>query len=449
MWPRPPGVWIVSLLGVVGCVRYHPAPRPTLDPARAATDYNARRLDDAVAVGIDSGWDDAQLAHAALHFRGEVTLGHALVAEARAGEGTAGARPGVGVEGSVTRTARPVETATSSWSEAITATVTLELGGKRGARIARARAATLAAGLRADAAEWELVQEVRGAAVDAVARDEEAADARQEERALQRVAGLFRARYVGGQLSFADVARADADAQAAAVSLSDAARARTEARLALARALAVPFDRVDTLRLRVARTSSCDLVESGGDSLAIAALRGRPDIGAALADYAVAEGDVRLEVARQYPDLTIGPGLLWDEGIPGWVVNAGLPALLLGRNRGAIREAEAHRATEAVRVRLLQDSVTAAVDGAIATCRGTRLGGATADSLVSATQRAADAARAAFDRGETGQTEVAVAELALVRAHRMVHLSNSRRVAAGAGLDRAVGRWIGLTERYP
>jgi outer membrane protein, heavy metal efflux system len=358
-------------------------------------------------------------------------------------------RPGLGVEGSVTRTARPVENATSSWSEAITATVTLELGGKRGARIARAKAATLAARLRADAAAWELVHDVRAAAIEAAASDDAVIDASAEDAGLRRVAALFRARYSSGQLSFAEVARADADAQGGAVAVADAERARTDARLALARALAVPFSRVDTLRLRVARTSSCDLLDAADDSLAIVALRARPDVGAALADYAVAEGDVRVEVARQYPDLTLGPGLLWDEGIPGWVVNAGLPALLLGRNRGPIAEAEARRATEAARVRLLQDSVTAGVDAGIATCRGLGSATATADSLVSATARAADAARAAYDRGETGQTEVAVAELALVRARHIVRLSVARRVAAGAVLDRAVGLWIGLTERYP
>jgi outer membrane protein TolC len=130
------------------------------------------------------------------------------------------------------------------------------------------------------------------------------------------------------------------------------------------------------------------------------------------------------------------------------VINAGLPALFVGRNRGPIAEAEARRATEAARVRLLQDSVVAAVDAGVAMCRGGSAAIATADSLVRDMGRAVDVARAAYDRGETGQTEVAVAELALVRARRVARVARMRRVAAGAALDRASGRWIGLTERY-
>jgi outer membrane protein, heavy metal efflux system len=436
---------------MAGCVPYHPAPQPAFVPERAAEDYAARRLDDsALGVGdVAPGWNEGQLALAALHFRGELPVARALVDEARAGERTAGALPPVGVEGSVTRTARPVETATSSWSEAITATVTLELGGKRGARRARATAATLAARLRVEATAWALVQEVRAAAVDVVAAEADAAEAAEEAATLRRVASLFQARYVNGQLSFAEVARAEADAQDGAVAVVDAERGRVSARVELARAVGVPYARIDTVRVRVAEASTCDLIGArAADSLAVLALRGRPDVGAAVADYAVAEGDVRVEVARQYPDLSLGPGILWDEGIPGWVINAGLPALFVGRNRGPIAEAEARRATQAARVRVLQDSVVAAVDAGVAMCQGGTVAMATADSLVRDMARAVDAARAAYDRGETGQTEVAVAELALVRARRVARLARTRRVAAGAALDRATGRWIGLAEGY-
>jgi outer membrane protein TolC len=99
-------------------------------------------------------------------------------------------------------------------------------------------------------------------------------------------------------------------------------------------------------------------------------------------------------------------------------------------------------------VRVLQDSVVAAVDAGVAMCQGGTVAIATADSLVRDMVRAVDAARAAYDRGETGQTEVAVAELALVRARRVARLARTRRVTAGAALDRARGRWIGLAEGY-
>lgn len=458
-----------GVLPLNGCVRYRPLPQPGLEPSRAAAEYSARRLDDSSMVAVlagagvpatDSGWDEDQLALAALHFRGELPAAAAVVAEARAAEQTAGVRPGVGVDGSVTRTARPLQNAGSSWSEALTATVTVELGGKRAARVARAVAVSIAARLRAEAVARQLVGEARQAALAALAADQEAADVAAETDALRALASLLRARYAEGQLSLAEVARADADASTAAVAAVDAERARTDARLALSRALGVTFDRVDTIRLRASRASSCDVVDSltGGpdprearrrvrDSLAVIALRGRPDVGAAVADYAASEADVRLAVARQYPDLTIGPGILWDEGIPGWVLNVGLPALLPGRNRGPIAEAQAWRVEQASRVRLLQDSVLAAVDSSVVACHGVRRAVRAADSLVAVMQRQVDAASSAYARGETGRTEIAIAQLALIRARRTRQVAEARRAAAGAAVDRAAGRWTQLTER--
>jgi outer membrane protein, heavy metal efflux system len=256
----------------------------------------------------------------------------------------------------------------------------------------------------------------------------------------------------------AEVARSEADERADAVAAVDAERARIDARVALAQALGVRFDRVDTLHLRVQLVSSCTLLDSLAarsaiaavhDSLATMALQARADVGAAIAEYTASDAEVRLEVARQYPDLALGPGLLWDQGIPGWIVNVGLPSLIGGRNRGPIAGSEARRAEQGARVRLLQDSVQSDIDGAVAGCRGVRTVVSTADSLIEATQRAVDLADSAYQRGETGRTERAIARLALVRAEHTRRLAAARRDAAGAALDRATGRWIGLTVRQP
>ena len=185
------------------------------------------------------------------------------------------------------------------------------------------------------------------------------------------------------------------------------------------------------------------------DSLTVKALHGRPDVGVALAEYATANAGVRLEVAKQYPDLTLGPGLLWDQGIPGWIVNVGLPSILSGRNRGPIAAAEARRAAQGARVEVLEDSVQEGIEGAIAGCRGLQHLVATTDSLVVATYEAVDLADSAFQRGETGRTEVAIAQLARARAVHAHRAAAGRYVAAGAFLDRAAGTWIGLTPRGP
>ncbi|MFI5249246.1 MAG: TolC family protein [Gemmatimonadales bacterium] len=440
---------------------------PDSDPVRAATDFRSRRLDDpgllsyigrVLGPDTSAGWTEDRIALTALYFRGDLAVARAAVDEATAGEMVAGAWPPFAAEGSLSRTARPLENTESRWSESITATVTLELGGKRGSRVAAARAEALAARLGLDATAWQLAYDARVAELDAIAAEGDAADAAAELSAFRTLAGLQQARYAEGQLALSELARSETDARTAAVAVVEADREQTGTRATLARALGVGFERVEALALRATSISSCaefdSLASHGGeatarDSLAVHALRDRPDIGVALAEYAAADAGVRLEVAHQYPDLTLGPGLLWDQGVPGWIVNVALPSILGGRNRGPIAAAEARRSEQGARVQLLQDSVLGAVESAIVGCRGLQRLVATTDSLVIAAQRSAGLADSAYQRGETGRTEVAIAQLAEARAVRTHHAAVARSIAAGAALDRAAGRWIALIPRGP
>ncbi len=460
-----PSLIALALLG--GCIRYRPAPLSDSDPLRAATDFRSRRLDDSGllayigrVLGPDTtaGWTEDRIALTALYFRGDLAVARAAVDEATAGEVTAGAWPPFAAEGGLSRTARPLENTESRWSESITATATIELGGKRGARKAAAQAKALAARLGLDATAWQLAHGAREAELDAIAAEGDATDAAAELNAFRTLAELQHARYAEGQLALAELARSETDARAAAVTVVEADQEQTGTRAALARALGVGFERVEALPLRATSVSSCAVFDSlaghdgedaARDSLAVHALRGRPDIGVALAEYTAADAAVRLEVARQYPDLTLGPGLLWDQGVPGWIVNVALPSILGGRNRGPIAAAEARRAEQGARVQVLQDSVLGGVESAIAGCRGLQRLVATTDSLVIATQRSASLADSAFQRGETGRTEVAIAQVAEARAVRTFHAAIARYIAAGAALDRAAGRWIALIPRGP
>ena len=145
---------------MAACIRYRAAPLSNSDPVRATTDFRSRRLDDpglleyiARVLGPDTtgGWTEDRIALAALYFRGDLAFARAAIDEARAGEMTAGAWPPFAAEGSLSRTARPLENTESRWTESVTGMATLELGGKRGARKAEARAEALAAQLGLDA----------------------------------------------------------------------------------------------------------------------------------------------------------------------------------------------------------------------------------------------------------------------------------------------------------
>ena len=156
---------------------------------------------------------------------------------------------------------------------------------------------------------------------------------------------------------------------------------------------------------------------------------------------------MRLAVASQYPDLDLGPGFIWDQGVQRWTLALALPKLFGFRNRAAIREADAARLASAVRVAELQDELLAEAELAAGRCRGAILQRAAADSQVSAAQRAAGLARDAYQRGETSRLDPALADLTVVRAERSRSVAEARLRAAGQSLGAAAGVWSFETDR--
>ena len=443
----------VVALSVGACAHYqHYQPAPVYsrnDAGAHASAYAQRSLADPALVPLfrahdlavpDSLWSATQLALAAVYFRPDLTVAQRRITLARAAEITAGVRPYPSVGGTVGRASHATEGRSSPWTFSLNAGFTVERGGKRGARIAQARAATLAAELRGESMLWQTIEAARQDAAIAAAADGDVTDALAELAAQRRAVGLLRARYAEGQLSRTDLARSEADLQSSVVGLTQATRARTDARATLARAVGVPVEQVNAIRVRPEARSACIVADSiGMPALEVLALRSRADIGVSLADYAVTEAQLRTQIGQQYPDISIGPGLAWDQGVARWILSLGLPSLPVDRARGPIGEAVARRALQAATVRTVQDSVLADVDSATAMCSQAAQEIAATDSLVDANAGALRSVRATYDRGEIGQTEVALADLALVRAQRTRHQAGQRLVGAGYAVERAVG----------
>jgi cobalt-zinc-cadmium efflux system outer membrane protein len=444
---RLPCALVLPLLaGCGGYQRYTPVP---LGARQHAASYEQRSLADPVLLHFlaenglaptDSGWSSKQLALAAIYERPDLDQARAAVREAQAAEVTAGVTPPPSVAAAIGRADRTDRGKSSPWTVSLAAGLTLELGGKRAARTERARAAVLAATLRLQALAWTIASATRSAAVTSINADRDLASAVAEATARRTLLGLLRSRYAEGQLSRVELARAEADYQAASVGITEARRTRTNARLALARSLAVPLVAIDSLRLQSDAHSGCATLDSvPPDTLRALALRHRYDLGAALADYAVVEGDLRLAIAQQYPDFTVEPGISWDQGIVRWLLSVAVPAIPVARNRGPIAAAAAVRGAEAARAVSSQDSVLAGVDSSIVACREFQHALIASDSLVSVAEHQVRLAQAAYLRGETGAVDTALARIALVRAERVRVITVGRGVTAGVALESAVG----------
>jgi outer membrane protein, heavy metal efflux system len=447
------GLWLA--LGCLACVRYEPKP---LEPARHATALRARSLDDAALLAAvsrsagrpaDHRWTDRQLGVAALQLRSDLRRLRAEWRAAQAAVRTAGARPGIGANAELERRVGGRDEG-SPWVVAVGALFAVELGGKRGARVQASRAAAAMAEATLLAAAWDAASEARRAAGDLLTATAETEEAEQEVRLLEEVHELERARFAEGAIGASDLARTSSDIQDARLALAGARNATMRSRAELARALAVPVRAVEELEVSLATPDGCAAVDSASaEGLAASAVAGRQEVALALSRYAVAESRLRLEVARQYPDLELGPGFIWDQGVNRWTLALALPGLLGSRNRPAIVQADAAREVAALEVAEAQDGVLADIESAIQACRGATLELVAADSVAAAAHRVVDRERAAYERGETTRLEPARADLQLRRAERALRSARLGRARAGLELERAAGASLTSANRWP
>jgi len=95
------------------------------------------------------------------------------------------------------------------------------------------------------------------------------------------------------------------------------------------------------------------------------ALLNRADLLAALAEYNAAQMSLKEEVAKQYPDVQIGPGYSFDQSEDKWSLGVSLNLPVFNRNQGAIKSAEAKRDAAAAVFLQRQESISAEIDLAI------------------------------------------------------------------------------------
>jgi outer membrane protein, heavy metal efflux system len=411
--------------------------------------FNRRRLDDpgllawfdSVGVARPAGaWTPRQLALAASWFRPERQSRLAAVSEADAALTTAGARPQPGVSSDLEYAFSDPQSS-SRWGIALAGLFTLELGGKRGARVARALAGALAARAAAGESEWQQAGRIYGAFFGWYRANRRSEVVREERAGLDTVFELVQARYDEGTLTRLELARAEGERRAAVAAEHAAEREEHLARVALASETAVSTGVIDGAELATTPWPSCHGEADPRDSLQRVALGTRWSVRRAAADYQVAEGNLRIAVANAAPDLTLGPGMFFDQGTGKFTLAAALPSIPLNRNRGPIAEADARRRLAGARLAEAQELLLTEVEAALAGCEAASREAGAADSLAAETARRGRLVDAAYARGETGRLEVALAGIELTRVRGIVVEAELRRMEAELALDRALGAW--------
>jgi cobalt-zinc-cadmium efflux system outer membrane protein len=364
-----------------GCSTYRAAP---LVPSEAAHEFDQRSLADPALCSYlranlgdtlpscpPDRWDLTTLTLAAFFYNPDLAVAQAKLDVASAAIITASERPNpsLGLGPAYTASAAP---SFAPWAiGAAQVNFPIETAGKRGYRVAQADHLRDAAALQIGETAWRVRSGVRTALVNYLVAQRQYELARSYESASEQIANLLQERLDAGAASAPELNLALANLSAARSKMAQAESLVPETRNALAAAMGVP---VESLQGKIFSWPQLDRPPDENsltpDGIQRLALLNRIDLRRMLEQYAAADEALKLEIARQYPDINLGGGYSWEvnENIFELVPVVTLP--LMNQNQGPIAEAKARRAQVAAEFIALQSNVITRSKGALTSYRG-------------------------------------------------------------------------------
>lgn len=406
---------------VVGCARFEAKP---LSPQRMAEQFEARTLDDPqLKTFLEANlnrdlagwplheWDFDALTLAALFYHPSLDVARAQLAVAQAGVTTAGGRPNPVADVAPQYTTN-AESGVSPWIAALTLDTMIETAGKRGYRIERAKQESESARLNLAEQAWQVRSRLRTRLLDHAVAHRRVALLRDVQEIQEQMVKLLEGRLAAGAIASTDMMIARVALIRTQGDLVEAQRQAVESRAAVAEALGVPLRALEGRELKFDLSISAE-VGRDMESVEIRrrALHSRADILAALADYAASQSTLQLEIAKQYPDIHLGPGYEFDQGSHKWGLGVGAELPVLNRNEGPIAEAEAKRDEAAARFLALQAQVIAEIDRAIVVRAASQEQLRQLDTLLDTHQRHVQSIEAMVKAGGADQLELSSARL--------------------------------------
>lgn len=434
------GFAAASLLG--GCATQHIPPAP-LDPAATAASLEARTLHDEglrhfLADNLHQGptpwpktsWDFETLSWVAFYYHPSLEVARAQWESAHAAVATAVASPNPTLSLAPGYNTNP-DAGVSPWFPSVNMDFLLSTAHKGDKRVAATQAAEESARQNVVGAAWKARSDLRQALNDWDAAQKKSALLDAQEETQWRVLELMDQRLKSGTISRADVA---ATRIAVARSESQAAEARQQlpaARQHAAQALGLPVSALPEKSFFSAPSTPPLTAPQLADARRLA-LQSRSEVRAALARYAASEAALTEELAKQYPDLHLGPGYQWDQGADKWSLALTFELPVFNRNQAPIAEAVAHRQEAAADFLSVQSGIIAEIDGAATAQAAAADRLARLDRVQQELQRQLASLQARLAAGAADQLEVRTAELDL-SADRLARIEAEAQASAAAG----------------
>lgn len=425
-----------SFFLLTSCVQFKPHP---ISAEHSIAEFGKRSLNDrglkdflAEHGASNLPWNLDTLSLVAAYFHPDVALARAEAEEVAARLETARMRPNPVFTFSpqFVSSRAPVFT---PWFFGGNMQIAIETAGKRGKRMDQAIAATEAANYRASGRAWVARSRVRASMLDLHGAMQNKrlleVELHLHEEAISKLAAQLEA----GEVSPFELTQARLMLNRTRLALEDAQRLAATAHNRLATAVGLPANAIQGLQIDFSSFEQLPELKQGKQR----ALTQRADLLALLAEYASAECALRSEVAKQYPDVNIGPGYDYNSGQNRWQLafNSPVPFNL---NRGPIAEAEARRCTAEKRFLAQQAAIEGELNVATAAYQAAKSKVVTAGLLAKEALAASQATKSMVRAGAVSALELPLREIEASTANVALQAARIEAQTAAGALEDAM-----------
>jgi len=376
-------VLVIFLTGLLfyGCVHFEAKP---LDASENLSQLEQRSLNDSglrefVETNLHktfTAWppdplDFETLTLVALYFSPDLDVARAKSYEAEAAKITAGEKPNPSIAFSPGYNTSTPSDGGSPWILGLTFDLPMETYGKRGYRMSETQYLSDAAKLAIAGTAWDVRTNLKKAMIALWKAREQELLAKEKSEAMDELVRISSARFKAGDIDKNELIAMQISAQQAHFEYSDIKGQTAGILINLAGAAGLAPHALDGLNIDLSCFEQAP-PEIPSSSARRMALLNRADVLSSIAGYAALESALRLEIAKQYPDLDISPGYEYDQGDNKWQIGFQLTLPLFNRNSGAIAEADARRTAASADFNGLQAKVLNDIEYYIAVFKNER-----------------------------------------------------------------------------
>jgi outer membrane protein TolC len=399
----------------------------------AQTDWDNRKW-------LSGRWDAGALERAAAFYSPQIAAARADAAIANAALQSQIQRENPRLDFSVQHSRDPLFSE-SPWSVGFALDVLVEFADKRGLRKQIALQDVQAIQLHEAQVAWDVKERVDRAHLALFLSTSRLAIVQRQVEAGKHIQEMMQSRLALGEITRVELEGQQAEQARARIALIAAQKAQEHRRHELAAAIGLPVAALDRAALDFSDLEAISTDLPAAETLRHELVLNRLDVRGALIDYDLSELHLQLEVAKQYPDVHLGPGYLFDQSQHKLTFGlAGMALPVLQHNEGPIAEAKAHRAAVQARVEAVQAEALGTLEVA------ERLAQAAAHQLPDAIAAEAAlshrlaASESAFARGEEDRLDVELMhlEVATVQLERLE--ASAQLAQARLDLESAIQR---------